>query len=122
MSQSALRASAAPAQFSRKSRTLLKDAIVADRQRRAAFYDTIADPEIAHEIENDPDAFADCLEFAIATGLVDQIALARNVGYANSQVGRWAARKAVPPLLVRRGVISELASIDITLQRATKML
>lgn len=107
MSQSALRA-ATSTHFSRKSRILLKDAMAADRERRVTFYDTLSDSETAAEIENEPEAFADCLEFAIATGLIEQISLAKRIGYANSQVGRWAAGKAVPPLLVRRGVIAEM--------------
>ncbi len=87
--------------------SLLDDTLLEAFNLKRSFLKTLQSEEVAEGVAN-PATFAGILRYVIAQGFIQQYALARRIEYANSQVGRWAANKAAPPVIVRRAVIEEI--------------
>ncbi len=91
--------------------SFLKKTDELDKRRRKVFLDSFRQKELVEKIISDPKGFADILKYAFDQGFVRQIDFSKQLGYANSQVGRWAANKSSPPMLVRKTVIKELCEM-----------
>lgn len=90
--------------LSGRASELLNDSIQKEIELKKSFLSILDDEAI---IENS-DTFADILRYALMRGLVSQKDLAERLHYANSQVGRWAAGKAVPQYVIRERVAAEM--------------
>lgn len=92
------------------AKKLLRKTKEKDKRRIETFIESFPEPVIVKVIE-DSGTFADILNYAIENNFIKQNELSRRIGYANSQVGRWAANKSSPPRLVRKEVLKEVVNM-----------
>ncbi|NOX82888.1 MAG: hypothetical protein GXP06_07860 [Alphaproteobacteria bacterium] len=110
MSEARVNSTAYPIQRKEAASPLLHESIKDEIKWRRQFLSVLELPSIMDAVA-DEQAFSDLLHYAIENRLIRQSALAEKIKYANSQIGRWAAGKASPPLVVRRVVIEEIRGL-----------
>lgn len=59
----------------------------------------------------DDNTFAATVRYALEKRIIRQTDLASRLRYVNSQVGRWAMGRAMPPVVVRERVIDILREL-----------